>query len=150
MECVRVSLVGLFWARICPAISDGDLELVNKFIDQFWFFLKEIILLCRVIGQVIELQQWELLVLECCRRPWGTPTSGSRAKGQFPWSLADGKGSVDGMVDGKGTRGLVGCIVGKNFEKRERILSGILGYLTFPAKDISHGSKEVRRADGLA
>ena len=117
MECVRVSLVGLFWARICPAISDGNLELVNKLIDQFWFFLKEIILLCRVISQVIELQQWQLLVLECCCRFGGTPSSGSRAKGQFPWSLADGKGPVDGMVDGKGTRGLVGLIAGENLKK---------------------------------
>ena len=33
MKCVRVSLVGLFRARSCSAISDGDIELINKLFD---------------------------------------------------------------------------------------------------------------------
>ena len=147
VEGVGETLIALLGTGICPAIADGDSKFTNEFLDEFGFLVAQVIFLGGIIAQVIKLGKGQFLVLECGCRLRCTPSSGSRAKGKFPGPPADGKGTVDGMVDGKGACGLFGLGAGEDLKKGEGILSGI--FRDFLVKDIAHGGKEIRGADGL-
>ena len=102
MKRVGPALIGLLGARVGAAVLDRSNQLINKLIDQSALLIREIVFFCRVIIQIVELHQGQILVLQRLGRAWVTPAAGARAEDEFPRAASDGKGTINGVMNGKG------------------------------------------------
>ena len=99
-------------AGVGAAVADSRSEFGDEFLNQSRFLITQVGLLGRVCIEIVELHEGESFIFEGGSRLGPTPTAGAGAKVKLPRAASDGKGAVDGMMDGEGTRGFVGGLAG--------------------------------------
>ena len=150
MECVWPAFIGLLGARVGATILDRDNQLINKLIDQGSVLVGKVVFFSRVVFQIVELHQVKILVLQCLSRARVTPATGTGTEDEFPVAAPDGKGTINGMMNRKGSQWLFDGLAQKNGQKRKGVF-GSAGRNGFNlAENISESGKQIRGTDGLA
>ena len=111
---------------------------------------RKIIFFSRIVFQIIKLHQIKTLVLQCLGRARATPATGTGTEDEFPVAATDGKGTINGVMNGKGAQRLFDGLAQKNGKIRKGVF-GSAGRNGFNlAENISESGKQIRGTDGLA
>ena len=106
MKRIWPAFIGLLGARIGATSLDRDNQLINKLIDQGSILVGKVVFFSRIVFQIIKLHQIKILVLESLSRARITPAARAGTEDKFPRTATNGKGTINGVMNGKGAQRL--------------------------------------------
>ena len=92
-------VVRKFCSRRTPALINASFHFYRKFVDDLWAIHCKVLCLLEILFQVKQLKPRFRIWFRF--GPGGAPTAGVRAEAKFVVPFANGKGTIDGVVNSR-------------------------------------------------